>query len=99
MDVRYCLAHLLEDVPRLFLWKMSSRVEVIQKVPILSNFQCNEAVALCFHNLESADDVRMGDLLESGDFSRQKLLHISLVQFTFVDYFDGNLDNNNTKTV
>ncbi len=89
----------MEDVPCLFLWKVSSRVEVIQKVPILSNFQCNEAVALCFHNLESADDVRMGDLLESIDFSRQKLLHISLVQFTFVDYFDGNLDNNNTKTV
>ncbi len=76
---------------------MSPEVEVIQKVPVLSNFQCNEAVALCFHNLESANDIGMGNLLENRDFSRQKLLYILLVQFALVKYFDGNLSNKNWK--
>ncbi len=42
-------------------------------------------------NLEDADDVWVGDLLENADFSRQKCVHIFLIHLAFVNYLDGNL--------
>ncbi len=44
-----------------------------------------------FNYLEDSDDVRVGDLLENEDFSKQKFVHIFLVQLVFVNCLDGNL--------
>ena len=94
VEIRYGLAHLFEDVPSLFFFKSSSIVQIVHKVSILSNFRHDEAMEVGLDNLEDVDYVWVGDLLENEDFSRQKFVHIFLVQLALVNNLDGNLKIN-----
>ena len=55
--------HLSEDEPSFGLMEVATRVDVVEEVTILSQFEHEKGLLFCLNNLKDLDDVRVLDPL------------------------------------